>query len=375
MRLGLNMLFMVPGQMGGLETYARGLVDGLRALDSRNEYVILANRENAAIWGDGPPNFAVHVCPVWGTRKVARTLFEQWGLNRLARRTGIDLLHSPGQSAPPPCNGIRSAATIGDLIFRRYPDEFAWAQRVAASYVVARSARRYERILTFSEFSKRDIAAEYGIALDRIDVTLLGCKVLAEDPGLAQRFFDQNRICGPFIFSVLSTYHHKNLGRLLAAVRILRDRRGFRHRLLVVGLRMAGYGDFVRQIEALGLREQVTFLGWAPDPALRALYSRADCFVFPSLYEGFGLPVLEALALGTPVACSNAASLPEVAGDAAELFDPHDPEAIAEAIRRCLEDDALRRHLMARGRARAAQFTWERCAELTLQSYRRLGAD
>lgn len=374
MRIGINMLPIIPGQMGGMEAYARGLVRGLGTVDRRNEYVLFANRENAATWDDLPESFSVHECPVSGRRKPARTLYEQLRLNRLARSLGIELLHSLVHVAPPPVRGRPSVVTIGDIIFLRFPREFTFIQRRVAGFLCRRAARTCDRILTFSEFSKADVQEEFGVTAGKITATPLGTTPLPEDSRTAEAFFREFRIPEKYLFSVLATYHHKNLEGLLRAFRELKQRRTIPHHLVVCGLKMAGHREFLDALARLEVADSVIFTGWAPDAALRELHVRADCFVYPSLYEGFGLPVLDAMSLGTPVACSNVTSLPEVAGDAAALFDPNDPGAIAEAVWRCLADSAYRASLVEKGRARAATFTWENCARKTLETYRELGA-
>jgi glycosyltransferase involved in cell wall biosynthesis len=369
------MLFVVPGRIGGLESYARGLVSGLAQVDSGHEFVILANRENAETWSDLPENFYVHECPVNGESKVARTLYEERRLNGAARRLGVEILHSLYHVAPPPAPGLISVATIPDIIFTRFPREFGPVRRAVAGYLVRRTARLCHRILTLSEFSRREIHDVLRAPVEKIDVTPLAAVDLPEQREEADAFFRQCSIAEPYLFSVASTYYHKNLGGLLRAYALLRERHRVAHRLVVSGLKMAAHDEFVAAVRAMRLEDCVTFTGWAPPAALRALYERAACFVFPSLYEGFGLPPLEAMALGAPVACSNTTSLPEVVGDAAALFDPASPESMAEAIHRVLEDAPWRQSLIAKGRARAALFSWDECARLTLESYRRAGAD
>jgi len=370
-RIGLNTLYLAPGRVGGVETYARGLVRGLARIDPRNEYVLFANRENAPTWGALPANFAVHECPVRAASKVHRTLYEQLRLNAAARRLGIDLLHSLCHVAPPRRNGMRAVVTIPDIIFLRFPGEFRFVQHHVAHRLMRRAVREADRVLVYSEHTKGDLRQEFGVPANRVDVAPLAPGEPARDPEAARPVLEALRIPEHYIYSVLATYHHKNLDGLLRAFARLRERESVPHALVISGLRMAAHSRFEALVEELQLREDVIFTGWVPEAALRALYEGAACFVYPSLYEGFGLPVLEAMALGVPVVCSNATSLPEVAGDAALLVDPRDPAALAEALARCLKDDATRRMLVEKGRAHAARFTWEECARGTLASYQR----
>ncbi|MFH0965808.1 MAG: glycosyltransferase family 1 protein [Planctomycetota bacterium] len=369
MLIALNTLFLIPGKIGGMETVVRGLVRALAALDRSNEYVIFANRENAPTWDDLPENFSVFECPVRGTAKVSRTLYEQTKLASRARRLGVAVLHSLGAVAPPTSPAFRSVLTIPDLIYRRFPGEWTPLQRLVGGYLNERAARTVDRIITLSEFSKMDICKDFGVPPEKVSVIPPGCQDIPPDSESADRFFRDARISFPYIFSVGSTYYHKNLDGLLRAFQILRRRFRLPHRLVVSGLRMRAHSFFERDVARLGLARSVLWTGWVSPAVLRALYERADCFLFPSLYEGFGLPVLEAMALETPVACSNVTFLPEVAGDAAVTFDPRDPDAIADAVQRILDEPDLRRSLVEKGRARARTFTWERCARQTLELY------
>lgn len=368
MRIGLNTLFLVPGKMGGSEIYARSLIEAIARLAPNQEFHLFANRENAPSWNCLPANVAVTTCPVSGANKAGRTLFEQYRLGALVQRLGVGLLHSLGGTMPLVPRTIKSVVTILDIIFLLFPREFQPIQRFMAARLMRRAAFRADRILTISEHSKKDIAMRFEISPAKIDVTLLGTRSLLKDEDAVNDFFLRHQLSHPYLFTVSSSYHHKNLARLLKVFSQLRRKRpGLK--LVVSGLAMAAHGEFLNLQRQLGLEDAVHFAGWVPEPVLRGLYERAQCFVFPSLYEGFGLPVLEAMSLGVPVACARAASLPEVGGNAVLYFDPADENNMATALDRCLSEEDLRKSLAAKGSARASLFSWDQCARQTLAAY------
>jgi glycosyltransferase involved in cell wall biosynthesis len=285
-----------------------------------------------------------------------------------ARRAGVDLLHMPAGISPvqAPCPVV---LTIHDTVaFGMSGTLPSWQRRYFRAFG-PRSARRAARIITDSDHSKREIIAQFGVPADRIRVVHLAAsphfrQVPVEQVADARRRYGLER----FILCVGTVEPRKNLERLLEAFAVLR--RGGCSRQLVHAGPAGWMGTGVaRAVQRLGLRDSVRFLGQVPLADLVALYNAADVFVYPSLQEGFGLPVLEAMACGCPVVTSNVSSLPEVAGDAAVLLDPLRSEAIAEAIRSVLADPALSSNLGRRGRVQASRFSWQRCAQETLNVY------
>jgi glycosyltransferase involved in cell wall biosynthesis len=227
------------------------------------------------------------------------------------------------------------------------------------------AVRKSALVFTVSEASKRDILHFYPetdpervqVVPNAIDAALL------EDPGEAERerVRERYQIRGRFVLYAGNIKPHKNLDRLIAAFGLLKQRPGHDDlKLLIIGDEVNRYGSLRRSVEAGGLRSDVRFFGFVPDRTLAALYRMASVFAFPSLYEGFGLPPLEAMACGTPVVTSRISSLPEVVGDAAVLIDPYNIEDIADGLDRTLNDEILRTELIAKGRARAQSFSWER---------------
>lgn len=236
-------------------------------------------------------------------------------------------------------------------------------------------ARRSRRVITLSEAAKADIVEFIGVAPERVDVTPLGPGIPGGVEPIAVAALREQLGIGsaPIVLSVSAKRPHKNLERLIDAVATLDSKPA--PVLVVPGYPTPFERDLERHAAERGVAERVRFTGWVDEPTLEALYREARCFAFPSLAEGFGLPVLEAMLRGTPVACSRASSLPEVAGEAALYFDPTDTGAIAAAVGELLRDERLRQRLARAGRERAARFTWEATAAATLNSYDRALAD
>jgi glycosyltransferase involved in cell wall biosynthesis len=274
----------------------------------------------------------------------------------------VSLFHAPHYVLPPlvPC---RAVVTIHDCIHLMFPQYLP--HRLAHGYARANlwaAAKRAERILTVSETSKADILRYCDVPADRIIVVHNAIdERFATPPGDEEvaRVRERYRLDGPFALYVGNIKPHKNLERLIDAFDLVR-RGGFeRLELLIIGDQISKYPRLRRAVDQHKLHKHVRFLGFVADDTLAALYRLATVFVFPSLYEGFGLPPLEAMASGTPVVTSNRTSLPEVVGDAAVLVDPYSAASIAEGIQTVLSDAGLRQTLSARGLARAREFSWE----------------
>jgi glycosyltransferase involved in cell wall biosynthesis len=299
---------------------------------------------------------------------------EQQLLPRLAKRERVDLLHSLASTAPV-WGQFRRVVTIHDVIYRVHPEGHAGLRARVMGVLVPLAARRSDRVIVPSRSTRNDLASLLNVPVTKIDVVPEGVRLPLQDrptdvTDLRDRLGIGDR---PVALTVSAKRPHKNLMRLLEAMALIpNDRRPV---LVLPGYPTEWEAELRGKAHDLGLDGDTRFLGWVPEDELENLYAAAACFVFPSLYEGFGLPVLDAMARGVPVACSDRGSLPEVAGDAARLFDPEHPTAIAEAIETLLSDRAEADRLVAAGRARAAEFTWQETARLTVEVYRRaLGA-
>ncbi|NLG28697.1 MAG: glycosyltransferase family 4 protein [Chloroflexi bacterium] len=306
---------------------------------------------------------AVEAAPAtpWGQRSLAR----------LVSQRAVDLLHSPTYTLPVglPC---RVVATVHDLIPRAMPEALPrLAQRAAYRVLTRLAVTVADRLIADSEATRRDLARFLGARGARAAVVPLGVSASFR-PCPPPEVADTLGLLGidrPYVLYVGTNKPHKNLSALLTAWCALPEAVRGAHVLVWAGAEDARY-PAVRRAGQSQEGETVRALGTVPEAHLAALYSGATCAVHPSLYEGFGLPVLEAMACGTPVICAARSSLPEVAGDAACLFDPAQPESLGQAMSRLLGDADLRRQLAGKGLARARQYTWERTAELTLAVYR-----
>jgi len=368
--VGLNLIFLVPGETGGMEVAARELIPALlEQATPGTRFTAFINREAAAA-GDGPwgellPAVTV---PVSARNRVQWVLGEQALLPGLAARASVDVLHSLASTAPVRGRFAR-VVTIHDLIYARFPEAHGGIRDLGMRLLVPAAARRSNRVIADSHNTREDLIELLGVEPQRIDVVPLGVGAVRRAQPLSERDTRRRFDLGErsVVLSLSAKRPHKNLRALLDALHDLPAER--RPVLVLPGYATAHEGELREHARERGLDEDVRFESWVSAEELEGLWALTSAFVFPSLYEGFGLPVLEAMARGVPVACSNASSLPEVAGDAALLFDPNRPPQIAQALARLLCDPELRQRLEARGRERAGRFTWEQTARGTLASY------
>jgi glycosyltransferase involved in cell wall biosynthesis len=369
MHVGLNLIYLVPGRTGGMETYARELIPGLLSEGSGIRITAFVSLD-AAEADDGPwhelvPSVTV---PVRARRRSEWVRGEQQLLPRLAARAGVDLVHSLASTAPG-WGAFRRVVTIHDLIYRVYPEAHTGLISLGMRMLIPLAARRSHRIIAPSASTRDDLVRLLKIPAEKVDVVPQGCgatraATVTNERELRARYSLGRR---PIVLTLSAKRPHKNVVRLLEALALIpADSRPV---LVLPGYQTTHEGELRAHAARLGIEADTRFLGWVSANDLEGFYQAAECFVFPSLYEGFGLPLLEAMSRGVPVACSDRSSLPEVAGDAARLFDPERPEAIAEAMRALLTDRAEADRLRAAGRERAGRFTWAATARATLATY------
>jgi len=308
--------------------------------------------------------------PVTPARRIEWVRGEQQLLPRAAARAGCDIVHSLASTGP--LRGpFRRVTTIHDLNYLKVPEAHFGVRGLGMRALVPAAAWRSHRIVADSASTRDDVVRHLRVRSDRVDVVPLGVGFSrAAEPRPAGELRAELALGDrAVVLSVSAKRPHKNLMRLLGALaRIPADRRPA---LVIPGYPTPYEAELRQRAGALGLDGDLRMLDYVSPADLEGLYALANAFVFPSLYEGFGLPVLEAMTRGVPVACSDRSSLPEVAGDAALIFDAEDEAAIAAAIERLLGDRAEAERLRGAGREQAARFTWERTAELTVASYRR----
>lgn len=378
-KIGINLLYLVPGKVGGTEIYARELIHELGAVLPDREFTVYCGREAAgplaaASW---PSNVKIHKLPVSCANKPLRILAELFLLPWVAARAGIGLLHSMGTTGVPISRGAR-AVTVHDLIFHHHPETFPKAAQKGLEFLVPLGAKRSHIVLADSLATKNDLIETYDVKAASINVVHLGLgysapETVTDEATLRERFELSDR---PVVLCVAAALAHKNIPRLFEAFATLPA--GITERppaLVVAGHAGLEQDNLVALAERLGIADSVRFTGWVEDEELEGLYRLATCFAYPTLREGFGMPVLEAMQRGTPVVCSNTTSLPEIVGDAAITFDPLDTAAIGDAIKQVLTDPKLAEDLVTRGHAQVKPFTWLATAEATVGSYRQAWAN
>ena len=341
----------------GIGTYIRNLLRQLARLDSETDYVLLCRPEDRGALAGLGENFRPVTEPA-ANYSLAEQIKVPWAL----RREKVALFHAPHYVLPPLVS-CRSVVTIHDCIHLMFPEYLP--NRLALAYArasIAGASKRATRVLTVSESSKRDILRFVDIPAEKIHVIYnayderFGVNPREED---IVRVRERYQLGHDFVLYAGNVKPHKNLARLIEAFHLVR-KRGLDHlTLILIGDEISKYAALRRAVHQHQLHKYVRFLGYVPEETLAVMYRLAGVFVFPSLYEGFGLPPLEAMASGTPVVTSNVSSLPEVAGDAALLVDPHDPHAIAHGIYTVLTDEGVRLDLRRKGALRAQQFSWE----------------
>jgi glycosyltransferase involved in cell wall biosynthesis len=372
--VGLNLVYLVPGETGGMEVYARELIPELVAAAPEVRFTAFVNRDTVGTPGPWAGLVPAVTVPVSARRRVEWVRGEQQLLPPLAQRAGVDLMHSLASTAPA-WGRFRRVVTIHDLIYRRVPEAHPGLRSLGMRLLVPLAARRSDRIIAVSASTGNDIHHLLGTDPAKIDVVRSGIGTTrSESPLPAQ---DIRRWLGagerPIALSVSAKLPHKNLMRLIEALATIPPE----HRPLLVlpGYPTAHELELRDRARQLGLEDDVRFLGWISAPQLEGLYATAACFVFPSLIEGFGLPILEAMARGVPVACADRGAMAEIAGEAALLFDPESKPAIAAAMLTLISEPETAQRLATAGRRRAAGFSWSQAAAGTLAAYRRALAE
>jgi glycosyltransferase involved in cell wall biosynthesis len=356
----------------GIGTYIRNLLRHVARMDRETEFVLLCQEPDLGIAAQLGPNFRTVL-----ERSPNYSIREQLHIPWLLMRERPDVFHAPHYVLPPAVR-CPSVVTIHDTIHLTFPQYLP--NRVAFAYArgsMWAAARRSHRILTVSEASKRDILHFFDVPPEKIVVVhnaideRFSREPRAEDVARVRERFQLQQ---QFVLYAGNIKPHKNLERLIEAFNGLRRSGLDDLKLLIIGDQISKYPALRRAVHRHKLHKHVRFLGYLPDDTLAILYRLAAVFVFPSLYEGFGLPALEAMASGTPVVTSNVSSLPEVTGDAAVLVDPYDVGAIEAGMRRVLTDPQLAADMRRRGLLRAREFSWERSVAKTWQVYQEVGA-
>jgi glycosyltransferase involved in cell wall biosynthesis len=356
----------------GIGTYTRNVLRELASQDSTNEYLLVGSPRHFAEVGRLPENF--RNLPYEAAPGSLRTHLH---LPLALNEQRVDLLHMPWFYAPAvvPCPLV---ITVHDLTEFLYAAQGPRVVQEGRLFFARRALRKASRILAVSHSAAREIVREFGIAEDKVEVVhnALDERFVTEPypAGEEARTLERHAVQGPFVLYAGNIRPQKNLTRLIEAFAVvkgeLREHASLAGlKLLVIGDEVAKHADLRRAVVKARVREDVRFLGFVEHSVLRVFYARARAFLFPSLYEGFGLPPLEAMAHGTPVVTSNVSSLPEVCGEAAVLVNPENVFDIARGIMQVLQDEPLRQELVRRGRERVAQYSWARAATQIRAAY------
>ena len=370
MRIGLNLLYLIPGVVGGTETYALGLLSGLKQLRSDHEFVLFLNRESAGLVQNDVPNFKSVVCPVYAENRKDRYYFEQMKLRQYLQKYKIDLLHSLGYTSP---FFLRcpTVVSVPDLNFKAFGNAMPFPRRFMLSLIVRQAVLRSNKVITISKFSRQEILREYDVPPEKIIVTYLAAdidNIKNETEGGTDGILDLPGVKQPYIVAFSSICPNKNISRLIEAFSDAKKNNRLEQKLALIGHK---YPIEIGKKGAglLDANKDVVWTGYLERQQVFGVLKRADFLVFPSFYEGFGLPLIEAMAAGVPVVCSNAASLPEVAGDAGVFFDPFSVKDMADTIVSVATNLQLRTNLRQKGFKNLERFSWKKTAAQTVAVY------
>lgn len=354
-RIGINALYLIPGGVGGTEIYLRELLAALARVDTANEYFIFTNRETGPDLVPRQANFHCKPQAVRARFRPGRILWEQIALPIEAAHYRLNVMFNPGFTAPL-LAACPLVTVFHDMQHKRHPEHFRWYDLPFWRLLLRASAHRSQRLIAVSEATRADLVHYYRLPPERIT---------AIPHGVEPRFFLLGRAhIESYVLCVSTLHPHKNLDRLIHVY----GRRKHRFRLVLAGMRGFDTRSLERLIAELGLADSVQLTGWIAREELYRLYESALAFIYPSTFEGFGMPVLEAMAAGIPTACSDIPPLREVAGEAVLFFDPLNEDAIGAALDLITTDSALRGRLAEAGPLRARGFTWENTAIATLRT-------
>lgn len=374
MRIGIDARFF--GSIGkGLGRYTQKLVENLEKVDQKNQYYIFLRKENFHEYKPSKANFIKVMADIpW------YSLREQIQFPKILKKFGLDLLHSPHFNVPIFYKG-KFVVTIHDLILLHYPTRRASAlspliyllKKIAYHTVIKHAVKKSEMIIAVSNHTKKDIQKYFGIAESKILVTHEAVGIANIRPQVASRdILKKYGIIKPYLLYVGNAYPHKNLERLVLVFRELSKKHPHLHMVFV------GKEDYfykrLKKFAKDNWAKQIIFADYIPEEDLPTVYHESLLYVFPSLYEGFGLPPLEAMSRDLPVASSNASCLPEILGDAAIYFDPNAMAEMAETIERAISDGELRQSLIQKGKEQIKKFSWEKMAAETLEAYIKIGS-
>ncbi len=373
MKIGINAQ-LLKIENSGVENCIRGLVEALLEIDSENEYVLYLPKQAEL---RNIPDYVVRRTRLTNHLRPVRVFWEHVLLPQFLVRDKIDVFHSPGYILPPLVS-VPSVVSIHDLITLLYPSLCKRSNALYYRLFLYQSAKKAQRIIVHSEKTKEDLINYLGIDGDKIAVIYPGIskgfKIL-RNAQLLKRIRRKYLLPEEFILFVGNLEPKKNVVRLIRAFLKLRKEKSIKHSLVIVGRKGWKHKDIFGAVKGSPYGKEVIFTGYVPDEDLPAIYNLAGLFVFPSIYEGFGLPPLEAMACGLPVITSNAGSLPEVVQDAGIMVSPNNTDELAEVMLQVLMNRNLREGLITKSLRRAKLFSWEKTARATLEVYEQVYKD
>ncbi len=382
MRIIINCLGFSPGS-GGVETYLKGLLEGLQRVDTVNDYLLLCDEQSAGFFHFDAPRFRTEVLPWLSSRWVG---LAREGVRRLA---GVDLarfhplfnaadvVHHPLTILNPAGLRAPGVLTFHDMQQEYHPDFFSPQELARRNRTYRASVAEAQAIIAVSAHAKSCLVDRYALDADKVHVVHHGAGEVYRRSLTSAELADVAGTYGlvrEFMIYPATTWKHKNHLALIEAFARIVSAPGFDGDLVLTGGAKEGHEALVQRVAELKLNDRVHWLGYIPETHLAALFRKARLMAFPSYFEGFGLPVVEAMASGCPVVCSGRTSLPEVAGDAALYFDPDAVEVMVAQLSACWNDPGLRETLRQKGLARSRQFTWDDAARKTRQVYESLRA-
>lgn len=370
MRIAINTLSLNKTK-AGMGNYIYHLIHNLALLDKKNHYHIFVSDRNKKFFKLKQENFRVINIGKIVTKKCARLIWEQLFLPAYIKKHRIDILHSPGFVLPF-LSRTKNILTIADMTFITHPKVHTLLKRMYFGFLMPYSIKKADKVIAISESTRRDILGTVKVDPEKIGVTHLavGRKFKALNKEKCRKHIkDKYKIDSPFVLFVGMIEPRKNLKRIFHAFTQLKEDTKMPHKLVVVGKKGWMYKELFNMVKELGIKKEITFTGYVPDEELVRFYNAADTFVYTCLYEGFGIPILEAMACGCPVITSNISSMPEVAGDAAILVNPQKTGEIACAMKKIINDKELQKRMQRKSRLQCSKFSWKQTASKTLLFY------
>lgn len=359
--IGINSLFLIPGKVGGTEIFFRKQIEELSKIKTNNRYIIYSNNENADIFKDLPNNFKIVRTNVNATNRFYRILWEQLILPIWLIRDKVDLLHSAGYTTPI-FTHCKKITTIFDLNYHFHPEDFSLLQRLIFSVLIPSGAYMSNKIVVHSNKAKSEMVKMLGVNKNKIEVIYGGVPDEFRKEVSNEKAFKEVGLFGikpPYILANSTSHPHKNLKSLVLAFVELSKLKNFKHNLVLIGIRGKAHDEIDRIIEDNNLQNRVQFTGWIDHSKMVYFNRLADIFVVPSLYEGFGLPIAEAMACGVPLIASKYSCIPEIVGSGGLIIDVKKPELIVKNIKYLLLHKKERERLSKLGKERSKIFSWK----------------